>query len=256
MKNLDESLSEDLKNDPSFKDLETVDDLAKSYLHINKAYSERYEGLGKDDSWETMSAKLSKFSHLPNEESQYNVEAKEHPEVVKRLGFKYKLHPHQASAFAKDFHEAIKGHHETVRKSEVEEFKKNSESKFSDIKDKDVLMAKVANTLGVSMDDFKSKFGRRFHSPVVQDLIFKYAKTLGKEPSDDSKNFESTSKAVGGDQHNIEADRDFYKSMIDNRNSAFYDTSNPEHAKVRKEVFEAGERLAEYQKENNIEVDL
>ena len=254
-----DSLADDIKEDEILKKYEDVGELAKSHVNLNKVLSSKFEGIGKEDNWETMKHKFSKFNHLPEKESEYDVDAEEHADSVKSFGYKYKLHPKQASGFAKDFANMLKEKEKNIANQELEETKANTDKKFENIKNKDVLVANVANNLGLSVEKLKSSLGRNFFNSTFQDLLYRYGKTLSKEKSgDDSDKIFTTGKVSESSKMSIQDKVDRYSSIVHNHSSKnpYHDPQHPEYMKYRKEVKKLEEEIKEYDRNSEEGVDI
>ena len=252
-----EAIDGDIRDFSEFEGVESVNELAKKFVEIHRGFSKRHEGVSKDDDWEKEKKKLGNFLHLPSSEEDYEVDAKEHASIIRKLGFKNKLTPRQAKNFAEGLNKALKDHRQTVIDSEIEENKRIVSERYGSVKGKEEMFGKVADSLGLSRDDLKSKLGAKYYSPVIQNLMIKYGKTLVKlSSSDDSKDFITSKPQAGENEQSIMDKAQYYFKNLYNTKSAYNDPDNAKHAEEVKKMEKLEEEIRAYEKKTGEEIKV
>ena len=256
-----ESLGDDFKDIEELKNFNSVQDLAKSYVSQSKAFSGKLDSVSDDEDWDSFKEKSSKFFKIPEKEEDYKVDVEDNSEDLKKLGFKYKIHPKQVKGFIEDFKEVQSKTAKNLKEDDMKEFEKANEENFKGINNKDEMIAKAINNAGLSLEDFKKELGHLYNSPKVQNLLYKSGKALAGSPSkSESEPADTTSKDGPeiGDDKAMEAKLRMVKDYMneDPRKGAYYDSSHPKHRQVTNKVDEACKALAAWSEKTGKSIDL
>ena len=253
-----DDLEDDLKEASELKDIPDVATLAKNYITTNKAYSARVDGIKEDEEWSDFEAKTSKFFKLPESESEYDVDVKENVEDIKKLGFKYKIHPKQVKHFSEDHVKILRQNDENTRKEELKNFEKEIEENFKGVKDKDELPSKGINNSGYKLDELKKELGHHFSNPKVQKMLYDYGKALSsdnKKGEEDKKTPETTGPQTTS-KKTVEEKFEWMKAQGSNPKSPYMDSTHPKHAETVKKFKEFAVVVGKWADENEVELNL
>ncbi len=165
----------DLRVDQSLSKFKTMDDLAKSYKHLQSKLGERPIELNEESSYE---------DHLKVSEQVYKIEEKHYEtfdEEIRDIAKKHKLPPEQFKNYLKDAEMAKKESEVKYETQKVEKYKEQILSKLEQEKF-DVRFKAGLAALEMTTDEYKELMGSEALNP---NLALKIAK-LGEKQYDDT----------------------------------------------------------------------
>lgn len=246
---------EDLKNAGWLKNTPKVGGLVKSYDELLKVASGNIKAVTKDDSWETIQQKSESFYNLAKKEEEYKVDYDgDNKEDIRKLGFKYKMHPTQVKGFIKDFTEVQKNSRTIKNQVEQTGWVEKNKAAFKDISNKDELIGKALNHMGESQESLKEFLGRHSENPFVMKTLLSLGQRLSTVK--DGKPVTSSDPSSTADISTMKEKEDFVRRYMRNSNSEYWNKSAPGHTDIKHKVDKAVKELAEHQQKTGAEIRL
>lgn len=241
-----ENLPEDLKSSSELKNIDSIENLAKSFVHASKSLSQRHQGVNEDDTWESFSVKAKNFNKIPNEKKDYKLDYNENDkEKIIDIGFKYKIHPMQLKPIVQELKKSFK---EEVEKNSLlknEEWKKQTKNDvFSKVDNKDEIIGRAFKEIGVDRENFESSLGRIHNHPLINKMLLK----LGSVS--DSSKAPITSGSGNSSDPGFQDMLTWVRRELNNPNSALNDPKQPGHTEAVLKSEEYIKKLSEYQKKS------
>ena len=222
-----DNLPEELKESSELKNFESVEDLAKSYVHSSKLLSQRFEGVGEEDTFENFAAKAEKFFKLPKDSGEYKASEDEN---LNKLGFKYKLHPNiQWKPLIKEFQELEKKGVESRTTETLDKWKESNEKNYSNIKNKDEVLGRAFANLNTTREKFEEELKDFHQHPQVVKMLLKLGEGKGKAAP-------TTTSGEGGTHVELQGKIDFVKDTLKDHQGPYYNPKHPDYSKVRAKV--------------------
>lgn len=242
-----EGLPEDLKNSAELRTFKSVSDLAKSYVSSSKMLSQRFEGVGKDDTFESFSEKAGKFLKIP-EISEYK--GTKHEEVNK-LAHKLKIHPEfQLKPFLKEYDQTKGQLLEAEKLEKLKVWEEESKKLTKEMKDKDEVLGRAFKRLEVQREGFEKEMGDLAKHPGVLKLLLKLGEVQEGKASDPK-----TTGAGGGEGVlGVIQKTAFVKEHTSNFSSPLYDSKHPNHLATKTKVESYLKELSEYERKHKVKL--
>lgn len=222
------------------KGYENVEDLAKAHVELNKMLSSRIDKIEKEDTFEEFSKKAQMFGHLSEENYGEGLEGSDE---LKKLGFKYKLHPEfQLKQFVEEYDKMKSEALEQEVAGEMEKWKAEGEEMFKNIEDKDIKFLNAVKRLEMEKESFDKEYGELAKNPKVLKLIY----ALGTEKESDKH-----ITLPGDKQLNPESKLQYVKKHM-HPDSPYFNKKHANHASVKAKVDQYTAELSEEEQETGV----
>ena len=248
--NLTDLLSEDLKEEKWVTKFKTVDDLAKSYSHLEKEQGNRIkipEGDFKDRKDAVIKvAGIENIDDKLYSESTKNLDEDQQKEVLK-IAKDYAIHPEQVSALVSNFEEKLnkavsdnENKHNTVREGWQKEFTGKYAEDEAQV---DLYYSNGLKKIGVDPEGL-AEDPMRYHPAFVKSLLH-----IGKQDTNTPDVSSNKPDVVSSDTARLTTIKSLEAELGRIAQSESYnDRSHPEHYKINRRAEELATKIVDIKK--------
>ena len=259
MDNWKDSLPEDIREAGALKNFESLEDLAKSHIEAQKTISQRPASISGEEPAHDFFDKVGKSLGIKDDIGSYKTIGND---AISKVAQRYKIHPRQLKPFLEDVQPELDRLSSKQSESKQAEYAEGIKYLEKEFKDHDLLRAKTAKKLGVSLKKLEEELGPAYNTPRVQHLILalgsggKTTPFQGDSAPKTTDTHKKTDAGEDGDERKTMQQKLDYINDMQREGTPYYDEEHKEHKDVRKKVAEYTKDLAKYQREHKETINL